>query len=161
MTPEHFNALFRAHISEITRFLARRVPDSKVEDLAADLFEIAWSKRAEIPAGFELPWLYRSARYLIANQRRKDSNRQRILQLISEPQTAPSAESLALADLELAEAWGQLKPVDREVLSLWALDGLGAAELAVALDLKPGTAAVRLSRARAALAEILGIAVTN
>jgi len=160
MTPEQFNALFRAHISEVTRFLARRVPESQVEDLASDLFEIAWAKRAEIPAGFELPWLYRSARFLISNQRRKESNRQRITQLLVEPQTAPSAESLALADLELAEAWQKLKPAHREVLSLWALDGLSPAELAVALGVRPGTAAVRLSRARAALAEILDITVT-
>jgi RNA polymerase sigma-70 factor, ECF subfamily len=158
MTPEQFNALFRAQLADITKFLARRVPEAEVEDLASDLFEIAWHKRTSIPAGLELAWLYKTARYLIANQRRKTQNRSRILGLITEPVSAPSAESLAMADIELADAWRQLTAPEREILALWAFDGLKPEELAVALEISTNNAAVRLSRARKHLTEILQIA---
>ena len=148
MTAEEFGALFRAHIVEISRFLARRVPESQAEDIASDLFEIAWTKRNSIPPGLELPWLYKTARYLISNHRRKESGRAAIFATLSEPVAAPSAESLALADLELSQAWSKLNEKEREALALWALDGLEPREIAVALGLSVNAVNIRLSRAK-------------
>lgn len=159
MTPDQFNDLFRQNLQEITRFIARRVSEADVEDIAGDLFEIAWAKKNSIPEGLELAWLYKSARYLIANHRRKGENRSRITNLLSEPTSAPSAESIALADLELAEAWRQLSANEREVLALWAFDGLSGAALATALEVSVNNANVRLSRSKKRLAEILQVAV--
>ena len=45
MSPEEFNRVFRAQLPMISAYLSRRVPFSEVEDLASDLFEIAWSKK--------------------------------------------------------------------------------------------------------------------
>ena len=45
----------------MSAYLARRVPRDDVEDLAADVFAIAWRKRASVTPGEELPWLYRIA----------------------------------------------------------------------------------------------------
>lgn len=148
MTAEEFGALFRAHITEISRFLARRLPADQVDDIASDLFEIAWNKRSKIPQGLELPWLYKTARYLIANHRRKEAGRQAILASLAEPVAAPSAEAIALADIELAQAWGKLNEKEREALALWALDGLEPKELAIALGISENAANVRLSRAK-------------
>ena len=148
MTAEEFGALFRAHITEISRFLARRLPMDQVDDIASDLFEIAWNKRSKIPQGLELPWLYKTARYLIANHRRKEAGRLAILATLSEPVAAPSAESIALADLELAQAWDKLNEKEREALALWALDGLDPKEVAIALGISENAANVRLSRAK-------------
>ena len=148
MTAEEFGALFRAHITEISRFLARRLPADQVDDIASDLFEIAWNKRSKIPQELELPWLYKTARYLIANHRRKEAGRQAILATLAEPVAAPSAESIALADLELAQAWDRLNEKEREALALWALDGLEPKEIAVALGISQNAANVRLSRAK-------------
>jgi RNA polymerase sigma-70 factor (ECF subfamily) len=78
---------------------------------------------------------------------------------LSEPTSAPSAESIALADLELAEAWRQLSANEREVLALWAFDGLSGAALATALEVSVNNANVRLSRSKKRLAEILQVAV--
>ena len=89
MTAEEFNRVYRAHLTELTRFLARRLPSDVVEDLAGDLFEIAWKKRTSITSGEELPWLYKTARYLIANYRRKQSGRIAILERFFEPVVAP------------------------------------------------------------------------
>jgi RNA polymerase sigma factor (sigma-70 family) len=148
MTAEEFGALFRAHISEVSRFLARRLPADQVDDLASDLFEIAWNKRSSIPQGLELPWLYKTARYLIANHRRKEAGRVAILATLAEPVAAPSAESIALADLELSQAWARLNEKEREALALWALDGLEPKEVAVALGISGNAANIRLSRAK-------------
>lgn len=148
MTAEEFGALFRAHISEVSRFLARRLPADQVDDLASDLFEIAWKKRSSIPQGLELPWLYKTARYLIANHRRKEAGRVAILATLAEPVAAPSAESIALADLELSQAWAKLQEKEREALALWALDGLEPKEIAVALGISNNAANIRLSRAK-------------
>lgn len=148
MTAEEFGALFRAHITEISRFLARRLPVDQVDDIASDLFEIAWNKRSKIPQGLELPWLYKTARYLIANHRRKEAGRLAILATLAEPVAAPSAESIALADLELAQAWDKLNEKEREALALWALDGLDPKEVAIALGISENAANVRLSRAK-------------
>lgn len=155
MTPEEFNAIFRAQLPEITRFLARRLDHSHVEDIASDLFELAWSKKDSIPKGLELPWLYKSANYLVANFNRKQSGRNRLFGLLEKPETAPSAESIALADLELSQAWGQLKLSERELIALWALDGLTNAEIAAVIGTNENTAAIRLTRAKANLKNLL------
>jgi RNA polymerase sigma-70 factor, ECF subfamily len=52
----------------------------------------------------------------------------------------------------MAAALGRLSETDREILRLVAWEGLTPAELAVAMGARPGTARVRLHRARRALA---------
>lgn len=155
MSPEEFNAVFRALLPEVSKFLSRRVGPEEVEDLAADLFELAWSKRNQIEKGFELPWLYKSARYLIANHHRKQSGRTRILASLAEPVSAPSAESLALADMELAEAWKQLSTKEQELITLWAFENLSAKEIARVLSISENASNIRLTRAKQKLILLL------
>jgi RNA polymerase sigma-70 factor (ECF subfamily) len=155
MTPEQFNNVYRSQLAEISRFLARRVAPHEVEDLAADLFEIAWTKRDSIPQDLELPWLYKTARYLIANHRRKTQNRARIFSMLSAPEAAPSAESIALADVGLGSAWEKLSSADRELISLWSLEGLDAKEISVVMEISPNAAAIRLTRAKEKLRVLL------
>ena len=155
MTEQEFNDIFRAHLAEASRFIARRTKAEDVEDLAADLFALAWDKRASIPEGLELPWLYKSARYLISNHNRKQQGRSAILAGLQEPQSAPSAESIALADLELAEAWKALNAKEQEILSLWAFEGLEPKQLAIALEKSENACAIALSRAKSKLTALL------
>ena len=155
MNAQEFGSLYRSHIAEVSRFLARRLPADQVEDLASDLFEIAWSKRLSIPNGFELPWLYKTARYLISNHRRKESGRKTILAALAEPTAAPSAEAIALADMELASAWKELSQKEQEVLAMWAFDGLEPKEISVVLGVSENSVNVKLSRAKKNLLAIL------
>lgn len=157
MTPEEFNTVFRASLGEITRFLARRVDATDVEDIASELFALAWAKRSSIPEGMELAWLYKSARYLIANHHRKTKNRARIWSLINPPDSAPSAESIALGDLELADAWRKLSASEKEILALSALDGLTPKEISVAMEISENAVGIRLHRARVKLSELLSM----
>ncbi len=155
MTEQEFNDIFRSYLSETSRFIARRTKSEDVEDLAADLFALAWQKRDSIPKGMELPWLYKSARYLISNHNRKQQGRATILATLQEPQSAPSAESIALADIELAAAWRALNPKEQEILSLWAFEGLEPKQLAIALEKSENACAIALSRAKSKLSKLL------
>ena len=155
MTEQEFNELFRAHLAEISSFISRRAPVSDVEDLAADLFALAWQKRKSIPTGFELPWLYKTARFLISNHNRKQAGRRAILATFQEPVAAPSAESVAMADLELSQAWQRLTAKDREILGLWAFEGLDSKSLAVVIEKSENAAAIALSRAKSKLMSYL------
>ena len=157
MSPEEFNRVFRAQLPMISAYLSRRVPFSEVEDLASDLFEIAWSKKEQIPEGFELPWLYKTARYLVSNFHRKQSGRNGILARLAEPVAAPSVESIALADIELSDAFAGLIPAEREIISLWALEGLSNAEIATVLEMSENAAAIRLTRAKQKLKGLLNL----
>ena len=85
---------------------------------------------------------------LIANFHRKQQGRSNILATLQEPVAAPSAESIALADLELASAWRKISEKDREVLALWALEGLEPEQISAALGLTINAANIRLTRAR-------------
>jgi RNA polymerase sigma-70 factor (ECF subfamily) len=155
MSPEEFNRVFRAQLPMISAYLARRVPFSEVEDLASDLFEVAWSKKDKIPEGFELPWLYKTARFLVSNFHRKQSGRTSILARLAEPVAAPSAESIALADIELSDALAGLSAPDREIISLWALEGLTNVEIAKAIEVSENAAAIKLTRAKQKLKNLL------
>ena len=157
MSPEDFTERFAGLRVPIAKFLYRRVAVKDVDDLSAEVFEIAWRKGGAVTVGEELPWLYRVATNLIANHRRKNARAQHLLAAIIAPDTSPSAESIAVADIALAEAWGRLPSTSRQILALTALDGLSVAETALALDITANAVSVRLNRARnqlrAALAE--------
>ena len=154
-TDEQFTAFYREQLPLVTRYLMRRSEPAAVEDLCSQVFEVAWNRRENAPAGFELPWLYRIAGHVISNPRRKIARESSLLAALREASTAPSAESLAIADIALAEAWKQLSRSDRAVLALTAFEGLGIAEAALALGISTHAATVRLHRARAHLSELL------
>jgi RNA polymerase sigma-70 factor (ECF subfamily) len=154
-TDEQFTQFYREQLPLITRYLMRRSEPAAVEDLCSEVFEIAWNRRGNAPEGFELPWLYRIAGHVVSNHRRKIARENSFLAALKEPNSAPSAESLAVADLALSEAWKQLSSSDRSVLALIAFEGLGIAEAALALGISNNTASVRLHRARAHLSELL------
>ncbi|MBN9141751.1 MAG: RNA polymerase sigma factor [Micrococcales bacterium] len=151
-----FEAVYRRHLPAVSAYLARRVDRSDVEDLAADVFAIAWRKRASVAAGEELPWLYRIASYQVANHRRRRAIRANALALFVVPDAAPAADAAFDGDPELARAWRSLGGAQREVLSLVVLEGLPVAEAAIALGISPNAASIRLHRAKKALAEALG-----
>jgi RNA polymerase sigma-70 factor (ECF subfamily) len=154
-TSEAFAAVYIEHLDAVSRYLARRVDRDDVDDLAADVFAVAWRKRASVQPGEELPWLYRIAGYLVANHRRRLAARASLMGLLSVPDSAPSAESLVMADAELARAWDALSARDREVLALVVLDDLAVSDAAVALGITANAVSIRLHRAKKALADLL------
>lgn len=149
--PAWFDHLFRTHARAVVRYLARRAPASDVDDLAADVLATAWRRRADVPDGAELPWLYRTAGYVLANYRRKGRPIP-VAEVPDEPDDVDPAD-LAIADDAVRRALAALSPRDRRILLLHAWEGLDGAALAEVLGVSRGGADAALSRARARLRE--------
>lgn len=148
-----FREVYRDHLGPIRAYLARRVPFGEVEDLAADVFAVAWKKRASVTPGEELPWLYRIASFVVANYRRKEQHRLDVLWLFHEPDTAPAADSFFETDPDLANAWKRLTSAQQELLALVIVEGLALRDVALVMGTTPNALSIRLHRAKKQLAE--------
>ncbi len=150
-----FERAYTQYLPAVSGYLYRRVERRYVEDLAADVFAIAWRRRATVTAGQELPWLYRIAANVVSNHRRKIATGVALFAALRPADSAPSAEDIVVADASLAHAWRQLRPLEREVLALALVEDLPTAELAIALNISANAASIRLHRAKKKLAELL------
>ncbi|MCU1410625.1 MAG: uncharacterized protein JWR04_1332 [Rhodoglobus sp.] len=150
-----FERAYIQFLPAVSGYLYRRVPRQAVEDLAADVFAIAWRKRASVTSGEELPWLYRIAANVVANHRRKEASGSVLLASLRPADSAPSAEEIVVADASLGEAWRHLRPAEREVLSLALVEELAPAEVAIALGVSVNAATIRVHRAKKRLRELL------
>lgn len=155
MSPEEFTNIYRSFLGDISKYLARRCDQGDIEELASRIFEIAWIKRSQAPAGFELPWLYRIAGYVVSNHRRQIANQSKFLASFSPQDSSPGVDEIALADLTLAKAWGQLSISEREAISLSCFEGLDNSACARVLEISPNAFTIRLSRAKAKLHKYL------
>ena len=154
-TDASFERAYVQYLPAVSGYLYRRVDRQHVEDLAADVFAIAWRRRATVVEGEELPWLYRIAANVVANHRRKQASGAALFASLRPADSAPSAEEIVLADATLAAAWRQLRPAEREVLALALVEDLAPAELSVALGVSVNAATIRVHRARTKLAGLL------
>ena len=144
-----FDGLFRAHSTAVYRYFVRRGAAGDAQDLAADVLTTAWRRREDIPEGAELPWLYRTAGYVLANHRRK-GRPVPVADVPDEPDDADPGD-LAVIDDEVRTVLAALSPRDRRVLLLHAWEGLDGDQLAQVLGVSRGGADAALSRARARL----------
>lgn len=148
-----FEAVFREHATSVLRYFVRRAGRDDAEDLTADVLAVAWRRRDDVPRGAELPWLYRTAGFVLANHRRKG----RPTPVDSVPEEAVDDDdpaTLAVSDERVREVLGALSPRDRRILLLHAWEGLTGDELAEVLGVSLGGADAALSRARARLREV-------
>lgn len=147
-----FESIFRDHSTAVYRYFARRAGVQEAEDLAADVFATAWRRREDVPEGAELPWLYRTAGFVLANYQRK-GRPVPVEQLPDEPDDDVDPANLAIADDEVRSVLAALAPRDRRILLLVAWEGIDGNELAEVLGISRGGADAALSRARARLRE--------
>ena len=152
---DEFATVYSEHLPAISRYLARRVERDAVEDLAADVFALAWRKRDAVQPGEELPWLYRIAANLVANHRRRLAASTSFIASLRPADSAPAADDIVIADEQLANAWKQLKPADREVIALATFEELPIGAIATALGISANAVSIRLHRARKRLASLL------
>ncbi|WP_324649420.1 sigma-70 family RNA polymerase sigma factor [Georgenia sp. H159] len=146
-----FDTLYRDHATAVHRYFVRRAPTDDAEDLAAEVLATAWRRRADVPADAVLPWLYRTAGFVLANHRRKRVPLP-VEQLPDGPDDDGDPALAAVADDEVRVALAALSERDRQILVLHAWEGLGGGELAAVLGISRGGADAALSRARARLA---------
>ena len=163
--PECFETLFERHAAPIYRYLRRRVGTGLAEELTAETFARAFRarRRFDLLGESALPWLYGIAANVLRMHRRTDERRLRAYAHASvgrgsePPLSADSDHRLDAMAVRpaLAAALADLPPAQREVLLLHAWADLSNEEIAVALDISPGTVRSRLHRARAYVAERL------
>ncbi|WP_147794383.1 sigma-70 family RNA polymerase sigma factor [Cellulomonas sp. Y8] len=146
-----FEDLFARHATAVHRYLLRRGAADDAEDLAADVLTVAWRRRAEVPDGHELPWLYRTAGFVLANHRRK--GRPVPVETVPDEPDPDDPAVLAVRDERVREALARLSARDRQVLLLTAWEGLTGDDLALVLGVSRGGADAALSRARSRLRE--------
>lgn len=134
----------------LQRYLARRMGPDDAADAFSDTLLVIWRRLEEVPSHNPLPWCYGVARKVASNHRR---GRKRHLQLVErlerEPPPPPPEEH---ADPELEAALATLSASDRELLHLWAWEGLEPRDIATVTGLTVNAATLRLSRARKKLA---------
>ncbi|GAA1834398.1 RNA polymerase sigma factor [Agromyces salentinus] len=152
-----FTEAVREHSTALVRYFARRGPRQDAEDLAAEVFAIAWRRRGDVPSEAVLPWLYRTAGFTLANHRRKhvDLPVEEVPER-GEVRVADDPELSLLFDAELRGALASIGERDRRILLLHAWEGLDGAELAAVLGISRSGADAALSRARKRLREAWG-----
>ena len=164
--PERFEAIFRRYFGRIHQYLAARVGGKIADDLAAEVFTIAFAQRQryDLARDCARPWLYGIATNLVGTYRRQEQRRYRALARAHAQGTAPSDDedlvaervSAAAAGPALATALARLSSGDRDVLLLVAIAGLDNQQVAQSLGVPYGTVCSRLSRARTRLRESFG-----
>lgn len=154
--PIEFAAIFERHFEPISSYLRRRVPMGIAEELAAQVFVVAFERRAdfETDRGSARPWLFGIATNLIRRHHREELRRIRAYRRLTPDEEADiSVEATARADAQAREAaihagLSALEQRDRDVLLLFALAELSYEEIGEAMAIPVGTVRSRLSRAR-------------
>jgi RNA polymerase sigma factor (sigma-70 family) len=163
--PERFAVIFERHFSQIRQYLARRAGTKIADDLAAEVFVVAFAERQryDLARGCARPWLYGIATNLAGSHRRREERRYRALArsgtrlaALSDEDAIAERVSASAAGPALAAALAALDRGDRDVLLLVALADLSYAEVAESLSIPYGTVCSRLNRARRRLRDSLG-----
>ncbi|WP_424536299.1 RNA polymerase sigma factor [Sphaerisporangium viridialbum] len=166
--PDAFEAFYRRHFDEVTRFLARRVGDPHtVADLVAEVFlAVLDSAHTYRPGrGSEVAWLYGVARNTVLAERRRAARELRAGSRIAGRRLLEGDDLARLEDRIDAEsparralqAMTGLPESERALLELVVVDQLTVSEAAAALGIRQGTARVRLHRARRSLQRVPGV----
>lgn len=152
---------YERYASCVAAYALRRTSRADAADVTAETFLVAWRRRDALPDEPDtLPWLYGVARRVLANQRRSSRRQGRLRDrleaeffchdVISQP-PLESAEEFE----RVARALARLSDDDAELLRLITWEGLTPTEIATMLDIVPGTARQRVSRARQRLRDQL------
>jgi RNA polymerase sigma-70 factor (ECF subfamily) len=147
---ERFEALFREHVAGVAaycRWCLRSRGDA--EDAVAEVFLVAWRRLEDVPTGeASRPWLYATARRVVANEARADARRSRLNEKLNgQPVAIEQNEEEPLAG-QVHEALAALAPRDRELLFLAECEGFTASEIGRIMHRPPVTVRVRLHRAK-------------
>src|SRR3954454_5760509 len=134
----------------------RRCDPETADDVVADVFLVAWRRRAELPKE-PLPWLLGIARRVVPNHARGQRRRVRLHdRLAAEPTVAGApAHADARESARLSAALARLSESDRELLLLMAWGRPELKQAAAVLGVRPNPLAVRFHRARRRLSAAL------
>ena len=156
--PASYRRLYEAYYGRILAYCIRRVGRQEAEDLAAEVFAVAWRRLDVVPqGGAAMAWLYGVAhRVVLRHWRTRDRRGRlntRLTSLAPEPAANPDAIVVRHHDYELVlAAASRLRPRDREVLQLALWEELSHDQIATVLDSSAPAVRQRFHRAKRALA---------
>ncbi|KQQ65445.1 RNA polymerase sigma factor [Microbacterium sp. Leaf320] len=161
--PQQLETLYRAHVSAVEGFVARRLTHPAcVADVTSEVFLAAIAScRKFDPDRATNPrvWLFGIAYRLVAEHHRRSARRTRLQHegahlSVLESDSIERLEARIDAEREARDLRVQLERLserDRALLELTSIDGLSIADAAVGLGLAHGTARVRLHRLKTKL----------
>ncbi|WP_432840535.1 RNA polymerase sigma factor [Dactylosporangium sp. CA-092794] len=148
-----FRGIYARHYADVVRYGLRRLGGTAAaEELAQEVFLVAWRRRWEVPER-TLPWLYGVARRLLANHWRAERSAPPPLELAELPAADRNDAIARLVDVRAALA--RLSDDDQEILRLVVWEQLSVREAALVLGCGTTAAKVRLHRARRRLTDLL------
>lgn len=160
--PDAFAGIFDRHFGAIHRYLARRAGRDAADDLASDVFVVAFGRRAGFDLAYEnaLPWLYGIAGNLLNSNRRRLGRDIALLARHPRPDGPSPFEDRVEDSIDarrevraLERRLRRLSQADLDTLLLYAWEDLSYVELAEALQIPVGTVRSRLNRLRRKLRE--------
>lgn len=157
---QQFRALYDGNFAAVLGYTLRRVEQpADAADVVSEVFLVAWRRLDEAPPGDGRPWLFGIARHTLSNYHRGQRRRQRLggrlRDTLARDVTPDPAVGIAEWD-RIRRALLRLRPDDRELLMLVGWDGLTPTEAAGVVGIAPGTARMRLARARQRVRQLLG-----
>ena len=150
---ERFRALYDRHHPAIIAYFARRIGSQDAADAADEVFTVAWRRFSKVPAGDEaLPWLYGVAHNVLANRRRGQRRRDRLLARIGSQRQpdllGPEPQVLRNLDSQqVVQALATLRPADQELLLLCYWEGLTHSQVGDLLGCSKSAVDARVHRA--------------
>lgn len=149
---QRFRALYDANFTAVLGYALRRVDQpADAADVVSEVFLVAWRRYDEAPPGDGRPWLFGIARHVLANYHRSARRRQRLGARLRDTLRRDVVPDPAVDVAEwdrVRRTLLRLAPDDRELLMLVGWDGLTPTEAAGVIGIAPGTARMRLARAR-------------
>lgn len=150
-----FTALAHEVAVPLRRYVVRRADPSIVDDIVSEVFVVLWRRFGDVPVDNPLPWTYGIARHCLANSRRAAARHLRLVERLT--RTESPAELPASEDHpQVRDALAVLRPLDREIVTLWAWEGLAPREIATVTGLTANAVSIRLHKAKKVLAHQLG-----
>jgi RNA polymerase sigma-70 factor (ECF subfamily) len=143
-------------VEPVRRYLARRTDEATADDVLSETLLALWRRVDDVPED-PIPWAIGVARLQLANAQRAVRRQNRLfvrLATVDPPQTLPDH-----ADSDtgyILDAIAALRPLDAEVLRLWAWDDLTLPQIADTLGISVNAATIRLHRARTRLRDEIG-----
>lgn len=145
-----FNVLFKRYHAPLLRFALKLCSN---ESMAQDAVQEAWIKcassikRLNDPRAFK-SWMYRAVRWRAIEQARKLRSDESSLEDVSSAQLVAESQSSDCAGDELKLLISELADIDQQAIHLFYFEEMKISEIAIVLEIPPGTVKSRLNRAR-------------
>jgi len=171
--PDEFGEIFSLHWVAVFRFCDRRVGEGHAEELASEVFRIAFENRHRYDptiSGSCLPWLYGIASNLVLKDRRRFARHLNAIERFASmnPPGLEYPEHDAVTRVDALPTWMVVKealvgldPTSVQMLLLVAWEDMTYAEVAEAFSVPIGTVRSRIHRVRSQLKSTLGSASTT